>query len=196
MRTFHWLFLITLTLFLGGVVVAEQATPKPPTPAPATKAPLTGMSAKAHVKDIMNAMIVPSSTVIFGSVATITDASGVHELQPRTDDEWTNVLNNAIMLTEGTNLLMVPGRQRELGGAIPAANRAEWNVMARELVEAGNQALIAARKKSPEAILDAGERIDIACDECHEKYQLIEDDPEGNVGKVLGTFKPKPAPKP
>ena len=48
-------------------------------------------------------------------------------------------------------------------------------------------------KESPELILDAG---DVACDEWHEKSQLIEDDPEGNVGKVLGNFKPKPAPKP
>ena len=192
MRTFHWLFLVTLTMFLGGVVIAEQAAPKPAAPAPATKAPPSGMSAKAHVKDLMIAMIVPSSTVIFSAVATITDAAGVHELQPHTDDEWTNVQNNAVMLTEAANLLMVSGRQRELGGAIPAAYRGEWNVMARELVEAGNEALAAARKKSPEGILNAGERIDVACDECHEKYQLTEEDYQG---KVLGTFKPAPAAK-
>jgi hypothetical protein len=190
MRTFHWLFLMTLTIFLCGVVLAGQAAPKPAAPGPAAKAPPTGLSAKVPVKDIMNAMIVPSSTVIFSAVATITDATGVHELQPHTDDEWTNVLNNAITLTEGANLLMVPGRQRELGGAIPAAYRAEWNVMARELVEAGSQALIAASNKSPEGILNAGERIDVACDECHEKYQLTEEDYQG---KVLGTFKPPAA---
>jgi len=93
-------------------------------------------SPKAKVKEIMNALIVPSSTIVFGAVATISDATGIHELQPHTDEEWTNVLNATVMLTEGANLLMIQGRQRELGGAIPAAYKREWDMHARELVEA------------------------------------------------------------
>ena len=34
----------------------------------------------------------------------------------------------------------------------------------------------------------AGERIDVACDECHEKYQIVENDPD-LAKKVLGTYK-------
>ena len=211
MRIFHGLLLVTLTMFLGGIVAAQQApagaAPEPlpaPCPAPvpaamkaaaAGKPALTGYAPRAKVKDVMNSIVVPSSTVIFGSVATVTDASGVHEYKPQTDDDWNKVFQNAVMLAEGANLLMVPGRQRCLGGAIPAANRAEWNVMARELVEAGTEALVAAQKHDPDGISNAGERIDVACDECHERYQIVEDDPEGNKGKVLGTYKP-PAPKP
>jgi hypothetical protein len=86
---------------------------------------------------------------------------------------------------------MVPGRQRCIGGGIPAVNRAEWNAFAREMVEAGTEALVAAQKHDVDGVLNAGERIDVACDECHERYQLLEDDP--NTGKVLGTFKPKAA---
>jgi hypothetical protein len=56
------------------------------------------------------------------------------------------------------------------------------------------EALVAAQKHDVDGMSNAGERIDVACDECHEKYQIVEDDPEGNVGKVLGTFKPKTAP--
>ena len=40
--------------------------------------------------------------VVFGAVATVTDASGVHEMQPHTDEEWTNVLNAAVMLGYGS----------------------------------------------------------------------------------------------
>lgn len=213
MRTFHWFFLITLAMFLGGVATAQQqstsaASPQATAPAapcetplpPAIKAaakgqpPLSGMSPKAKVKDIMNSMIVPSSTAVFGAVATVTDATGVHEFRPQTDDDWNNVFANAVMLAEAANVLMVPGRQRCLGGAIPAQYRADYLQKARELVEAADEAVVAAQKHSPDGISDAGERIDVACDECHEKYQLVEDDPEGNVGKVLGTFKPKPVP--
>jgi len=147
------------------------------------------------MKDIMNSLVVPSSTAVFGSVATVTDATGVHEYKPQTDDEWNAVYANAVMLTEAANLLLLPGRERCLGGRIPVQYQKEFSELVREMVEAGNVAMVAARKHDVDGMSNAGERIDVACDECHEKYQLVEDDPEGNVGKVLGTYKPKaPAP--
>ncbi len=201
MRTFHWIFLVTLSAFLGGIVVAQESAQPTPPPAPCAaplpaavkaapegKPQLTGFSAKAKVKDIMNSMIVPSSTVVFSSVATVTDASGVHDFKPETDDQWNVVFANAAMLTEAANLLMVPGRQRCLGGAIPAEYRADFLQKAREMVEAGDEALVAAQKHDVEGISNAGERIDVACDQCHEKYQIAEGDPE-NFKKVLGTYK-------
>jgi hypothetical protein len=214
MRTFQWVFLITLSMFLGGVVTAQQtkseaAPPPAPTapvapcaaalpaalpPAAPGKPPLTGMAAKAKFKDIMNSMVVPSSTVLFGAVASVTDATGTHEYKPQTDDDWNNVFANAVMLTEAANTLMVPGRQRCLGGAIPMANRADFNQKAREMLEGATVALVAAQKHDTDGITEAGERLDVACDKCHEVYQLVEDDPEGNKGKVLGTYKPA-APK-
>ena len=63
MRTFHWIFLITLSIFLGGIVIAQEAAPPTPPPAPCPdvlpaaikaapegKPQLTGMAAKAKVK--------------------------------------------------------------------------------------------------------------------------------------------------
>jgi len=180
MRTFHWLFITALALLLGGVAAAQQPAPAAtPPPAPCAlagppianpgKVPLVGMSPKARMKDIMNSLVVPSSTAVFGSVATVTEAA---------------------------NLLLLPGRERCLGGRIPMQYQKDFSEKVREMVEAGNVAMVAARKHDVDGMSSAGERIDVACDECHEKYQLVEDDPEGNVGKVLGTFKPKPAPKP
>jgi hypothetical protein len=201
MRTFHWIFFIALSIFLGGIVIAQEAAQPTPPPAPCPdvlpaaikaapegKPQLTGMAAKATVKDIMNSMVVPSSTVIFGAVATVTDASGVHDSKPETDDQWNVVFANAVMLTEAANLLMVPRRTRCLGGAIPAQYRADYIQKARELVEAGDEALVAAQKHDADGISNAGERLDVACDACHEKYQIAPGDPE-NYKKVLGTYK-------
>jgi hypothetical protein len=92
------------------------------------------------------------------------------------------------MLIETPNLLMMQGRQRCVGGAIPAAYRTDFNRKARELQEAANIALIAAKRRDADALGEAGERIDVACDECHEKYQVLEGDPS-NINKVLGTYK-------
>ncbi len=215
MRTFHWLLVVTLSMFLGGMVIAEQAGPAaapagaevtpPPVPcdlplSPSTKAPVKGKpsiggpSAKAKMKDIMNSMTVPASTVVWNSVADVTDATGVHESRPVTDDDWNKVYLSAVALTEVGNLLMVAGRERCVGGAIPVQYRADFNQKAREMIEAGNVALVAAKKHDVDGISEAGERIDVACDACHEMYQIATGDPE-NFRKVLGTYKLTPEEK-
>lgn len=211
MRIFHWSLLVTLSMFLGGVVIAQQAEPAgaaatpPPAPcdlplSPSTKAPakgkpsIGGLSAKTTIKDIMNSMMVPASTAVWNSVADVTDATGVHEAKPVTDDDWNNVYLSAVELTEVGNLLMIGGRERCVGGAIPALYRADFNEKAREIIEAGNVALIAAKKHDVDGISVAGERIDVACDACHEKYQIAQGDPE-NFKKVLGTYKLTPEEK-
>ena len=67
----------------------------------------------------------------------------------------------------------------------------DWRRKAREVTEAANIALIAAKKHDADALAEAGERIDVACNECHERYQLLDDDPDDNNDKVWGTWKPK-----
>jgi len=146
------------------------------------------------MKDIMNSMMVPSSTAVWNSVADVTDATGVHEAKPETDEDWNKVYFSAVELTEIGNLLMVAGRERCLGGAIPLQYRADFNQKAREMIEAGNVAMIAAKKHDVDGISVAGERIDVACDACHEKYQIAQGDPE-NFRKVLGTYKLTPEEK-
>ena len=208
MRRFHWIFLATLALLLGGIVANAQqgpgssddtrATAPCPLPgAPAIKTPATdttgpaAMAPKGYVKDLMNYMMMPSASGVWNAVATVTDQTGVHEFRPKTDDDWNKVIAAATELAETTNVLMVPGRRRCVGGAIPAAFLTDWRRKAREVGEAANIALIVAKKHDADALAEAGERIDVACDECHEKYQLLEDDPEDNNGKVWGTWKAK-----
>jgi hypothetical protein len=149
------------------------------------------------VNEVMHAIVEPASTVVFDAVATTIDAEGVHEKFPQSDDEWDAVLHAAITLTEAGNLLMIPGRRREVGGAIPAKNWADWTRKARELISASEVALKAARDKSVQGLLDAGERIDVACDACHEPYQIVEI--PGETAKKPGeqaTKRGEPAKKP
>ena len=207
MRTFQWMFLATLALFLGGVASAQQGPGSSEdtratapcqlpgaaamtTPATDTTGPST-MATKGYVKDLMNYMMMPSASGVWNAVATVTDQTGVHEFRPKTDDDWNKVIAAATELAETTNLLMVPGRRRCVGGAIPAAFLTDWRRKAREVGEAANIALIVAKKRDADALAEAGERIDVACDECHERYQLLDDDPDQNNNKVWGTWKPK-----
>jgi hypothetical protein len=146
---------------------------------------------QVYVKDIMNYIMMPSAAGVWNAVATVTDQTGVHEIRPKNDEEWNRVIGAATELAETPNLLMIAGRKRCVGGEIPAAFKTDFARKAREVTEAANIALIAAKKHDVDALAEAGERIDVACDECHERYQLLDDDPEENNNKVWGTWKPK-----
>jgi len=207
MRTYRWMFLATFALVLGSIASAQQGAgssedtraAKPcelpgaaamNTPATDTTGPAT-MAPKGYVKDLMNYMMMPSAAGVWNAVSTSTDQTGVHENRPQSDDDWNKVIASATELAETTNLLMVPGRRRCVGGAIPEAFQTDWRRKAREVGEAANIALIVAKKHDADALGEAGERIDVACDQCHERYQLLDDDPTDNNNKVWGTWKPK-----
>ena len=86
----------------------------------------------ASVKQLMAATVVPSSEVLFEAVGTVVSFSGVEEIAPKNDEEWTTVRNNALILAESGNLLMIGDRAKDKG---------DWMKMSKALVDAGVVAL-------------------------------------------------------
>ena len=174
MRRFMSLFLVGVTVF---VVVACNRTPPPPS---------SSFRPTSTIKDIMDALVDPSADVLWESVATIVSAAGTEERQPKTPEQWADVRRRAISLVEATNLLIMEGRhvakpgekaeneEVELGPAEIEAlingDRATWITNAHALNDAAMIALKAIDAKSASGLLDAGEGIDTACENCHLKY--------------------------
>jgi hypothetical protein len=202
MRKVSCLFLIAASLFLGSAAIAQQGTakstaPKPPTARIAGK-PVPGgpFRVVATVKDLMDAMLDPAGDFIFDAVATTVTPAGTVEKAPKNDAEWAVVRSNALILIEGANLLMMPGRHiapgsekplargqavptpAELGGeldpiAIEARVRVDfpnWVRLARGLQVAAAAALKAADAKDVHGLLASGDMIDEACEACHLRY--------------------------
>jgi hypothetical protein len=205
MRKTSWLFVITVSMFFGSAAIAQKA------PAKAAKTSKTSDAAAklpgkpsaagpyrvvATIKDLMDAMIDPAGDFIFDAVATIVTPGGTEEKAPKNDEEWAVVRNNAMVLIEGANLLMIPGRHvaagsektlpkgkslpsaAELGGELdPIAIEARIKVdrpmfikLARGLQVAAAGALKAADAKDVQGLLAAGDVIDDACEQCHLRY--------------------------
>jgi hypothetical protein len=160
MRTVHWLFLVSVALFISGIgfIIASARTTQVEAVAP----PAPSLPPVASVKQIMAGIVMPSAASIWDSVSTIVDAKGVQENQPRTDEEWAGVGANAAALIESANLLLVGNRPVDQG---------DWVKMSKAMADAGRIALKAAADKNPEGILEAGEAINQTCDNCHQKYQ-------------------------
>ena len=160
MRTVHWLFLVSVALFISGIgfIIASARTPRVEAAAPAAPS----LPPVASVKQIMAGIVMPSAATIWDSVSTIVDAKGVQDNQPRTDEEWAAVGAHAAALVEAANMLTVGTR---------AVDQGDWVKMSKAMADAAQTALQATTDQSPEGILAAGETINVTCDNCHQKYQ-------------------------
>lgn len=155
MKTIHWLYVITILLFVtsvGLVIVSARAAQR----SAAFVTPI------ASTKEIMNGMVEPASTAVFNAVSTSITAKGAEEIAPKNDQEWQAVTDKAAMLVESANLLMIGSRIRDKG---------EWIRQSQAFMDASRVALDAARARRADALFAAGEAIDKSCDRCHEKYQ-------------------------
>ena len=178
LRTFH-------LLALAGVSLLVAAACSAPAPAPAAKKE-PPFRKTATIKDIMDSMVDPSADFLWESVATIVTRKGTEERRPRTDDEWKAVRRAAITLVEATNLLIMdgravakPGEKSENPGielepeqmeVLVNQDKATFYQSANKLHDAAMVMLKAIDSKDAEALLDSGDGLDQACENCHLKY--------------------------
>jgi hypothetical protein len=155
MRTIHWLYLVTVLMFVASVWLFVAGA--------SANARIAGeVTDVATVKQLMDGMIMPAAEVVFDSVATIYTADGVEERQPRTETEWMEVGAAAAALVESGNLLMMGNRVRDKG---------EWITITRAMMDASLVALKATENRDVEGVFASGEAIYMTCDSCHMKYQ-------------------------
>jgi len=158
MRPIHWLFVVSVALFIGSIafVIAAGRTGRgDPTPEGPTLTPV------ASVKHIMYGIVQPAATAIYQSVSYISTPEGIQDKRPETDAEWAALENSAAALIESGNLLLIGDR---------ALDKGEWTKMTQMMIEAGIVALKAAQAKDADGILASGENINASCETCHERY--------------------------
>lgn len=174
----------TATLILAGCGDGQDTSAR----APSSTAPAEVLKPVAGVQDIMAHLIDPAADFLWESVSTTVTATEVTEKQPRTDAEWNEVRRQAVILTEGANLLLMDGRHvaregrqledhgtpgnltaEESERAI-AMDRATYVSFVQALREVGTSMLHAADDKNPQGIVDAGEQLDQVCEGCHLKF--------------------------
>ena len=81
---------------------------------------------------------------------------------PKTDADWAPIRENALMVAESGNLLLMDGRARD---------QDRWVKDAKLMIDAGTLAYKAAQKKDMQAILDLSEQLTNSCIACHRAYR-------------------------
>ena len=117
--------------------------------------------AVADNKLLMQAVIDPMADVVWESVKTIVTSKGTEEIRPKTEEDWTNVRNAAVALTESGNLLMLVPRAKDGG---------EWMKASQQLISTGEAAIRAADSKNADRLFTVGGDIYEACSNCHRQY--------------------------
>ena len=159
MRMVHWLFIVSVALFVSGIGFIVAAGRSGPPAAAAQEAPTA--VAVASIQQIMAGITGPSAAVVYNSVGTVINSEGIKETAPQNDQEWAAVANSAAALVESGNLLLIGNRVLDHG---------DWITMARAMIDAGTVAMKAAQAKSTEGILASGGDINATCDTCHARY--------------------------
>src|SRR4026207_1515020 len=93
--------LTAICLFAGCSKPAPEA---PPLPAAPPYHPV------ASIREVMNSVIDPNVDVVWNAVKTVIDHGKPTEHAPANDEEWAAVRHSAMTVSEGANLLMMPGR--------------------------------------------------------------------------------------
>lgn len=180
MRTYLLIGSAIALLGIAGCNAQPQAQPQ------AAEASQPEYRTTGTIKDIMDSVVDPGADYIWDSVETVVSAKGIDEKFPRTDEEWKEVRRHAIQLLEATNLLQMTGRhvakpgekaddpsvelQPEKIEELINKDRASWIKYAHGLHDATMEAFKAIEAKDKEALLNAGDGIDNACEKCHLQY--------------------------
>jgi hypothetical protein len=161
------------------VAACQRAAETPPVHQPQFAPDVT-------IKDLMLNIVDTSADVVWLSVTTVANETGLVETRPQNDEEWTKVKQGALTLAEAANLLMIPGRRVappdhksevpgiELEGeemdALIAKDRALWDQRAQALHTAAMAAYRAAEAKDADKVFELGESIENACEGCHSTF--------------------------
>lgn len=119
---------------------------------------------KAHdMKQLMAVVVQPQADVFWKSAGSVTEASGVRDLRPTTDEGWLRAQSAAATLVEIGNLMQTP---------LYAAGRGkDWLQFSQALSQISMKAEKAVRERASEdEIFEIGGTMYNVCSACHQAY--------------------------
>lgn len=144
----------TLTLFaLSGALAACGGEPAKP------------------IKAYMAEDVQPTAEVYWNAVQFISDETGDHEIEPKTDAEWEDVRQAAAKLADMGEKLKQPAYAEGRGSG--------WVDFANGLIEVAGKAEEAARARDPDMVFAEGGTVYSVCSACHQAYPA--ETPEGGA---------------
>jgi hypothetical protein len=157
----RWRF-VTVSIVATAALTAGLALTVQLSEASAAPVPTSPFKAHVDIKTFMEHVITPAAKVIWRVNGTVIDANGEHDLSPKTDADWEQIVTGAATLAEATNALLIPERVRD-----PA-----WTRHAQRLAAAADKAYRGAEAHDLKAVSEVSDSLDELCAACHRQYGL------------------------
>jgi hypothetical protein len=123
-------------------------------------APVAPFQPYVDMKTFMEHVLTPAATIIWRVNGVVIDEKGEHDLSPKSEPDWEQIVSGAATLAEATNALMIPQRALD----------PEWNFYAKNLAEAAKKAYLAAEARDLKLISEVSDQLDGICAACHRHY--------------------------
>lgn len=158
----NWAVVLTAALFTGFMMA--QTPEKSAKPA-------------ADLNQLMRGLFFPHSNVVFDTqrhdpaqIKRAPEPSASPDPLTGIFGGWDAVENSALVLIEGADLLMTPGRVCSNGREVPLQNP-DWAKLVENMRQAGKVAYDAARTKNIDKMFEASDVLNVACADCHNRYR-------------------------
>jgi hypothetical protein len=119
-------------------------------------APISPFQPHVDMKTFMKHVLGPAAATIWKVNGVVIDEKGEHDLSPKSDDDWEQVVSGTATLAEATNALMVPQR----------ACDADWNPYIKKLANAAYKAYRAAEAHDLKSVSEVSDQLDGICAAC------------------------------
>ncbi len=146
--------------FLLALLVASAAPPAALSES-ATEAAIP-FTPHVDMKTFMEHVLTPAAKVVWRVNGVIIDDRGEHDLSPKSDADWEDIVSGAATLAEATNALLIPQRIAD----------EQWIGYVQTLSQAAAKAYRAAEEHDLKAISEVSDRLDGICAACHRHYGL------------------------
>ncbi len=147
------------------------------------------------IRDVMNALVDVNADVLWEAVSYENSVENGEVIrQPETAEQWLELRHSAVAIMEGANALMIPGRHVAAPGSTTPypdyeytpeevdqklrEDPVSWNGFAQGLFNAALMSRDAIEKRDVDALMQAGDVLDKACEACHSHYWYREEYPE------------------
>jgi hypothetical protein len=125
-------------------------------------APTSPFQPHVDMKTFMEHVLGPAAAIIWKVNSVVIDGNGEHDLSPKSDDDWEQIVSGAATLAEATNALMIPQRARDQS----------WNPYVKKLADAADKAYRAAEAHDLKSVSEVSDALDGICAACHRHYGL------------------------
>jgi cytochrome c556 len=125
-------------------------------------------------QQVMKHVINPAALLLWARVEMNGADTGPAYLTPATEADWLAAENEAAIVAEGGNMLLLPGR------AVLAGESDDWKKFARALTTKALAVKTATAARDGEKMFQAGADLYQACSDCHAKYYIPYLKPDGS----------------